>query len=112
MTWPVIYLQLGQDEELFPISHDDWHCDVDAHWAIGRIPRDEHDHFLVDSRGDVFSLHMRREHPDGYPEFEYARVSRPDVIDVLRDRALRWSGLSEPDIAKIIEQVSRTSENQ
>ena len=47
LVWPVVYVELGRDEELMLISDTDWFHDIDAKHAIG--PIEDGQHYFVDA---------------------------------------------------------------
>jgi hypothetical protein len=106
MKWPAVYLQIAKDEELMAIREVDWTHDVDTHWAIGPIPKNEKDHFLVDSAGDVYSLALEGS-STAPPAFSISRNQEAKAVDVLRERASRWSGVEATEIADIIAALIR-----
>lgn len=106
MNWPAVYLQIAKDEELMAIREVDWTHDVDTHWAIGPIPKDEKDHFLVDSAGDVYSLSLEGA-STAPPSFRICPTHEAEALQVLRDRASRWSSVEATEIADIIGELVR-----
>ena len=58
LVWPVVYVELGRDEELMLISDTDWFHDIDAKHAIG--PIEDGQHYFVDAVSQVFKLREKR----------------------------------------------------
>lgn len=103
--WPVIYIHTATAEPLRLFSRQDWCDSLAARYSLSHIT--EGRHFFIDASENVYRLVGKGMISPGFQIIDLAPDDRPDILELVRERAAACHTIAPASIADLIAALSR-----